>query len=343
MKNLRQTLAASFLFSAFLALGQTTDSTAEEAKKGFSFSGNSDVFFRKSYSGTESTTHYPTLSNEKLDWGWINLATEWRKKKWHALLDLAVGPRARAFSGEKWHSTMQQIQLTHQTTEKLALSGGYFYFPFNWEYPQAGKNALYSYSILYSFLPVSYTGLKADYAFSENLTAYAGLFSDPNRRFEGLSPHPTCGLYFEKGKGSLAFNFIAGKEFETGKNVSTELIGSYQLAEKWLAVLDLQLTNDLDWAEQYSAAVAYLTFDAKKWVSFTARGEVFRDRAGYFLGEADDQIFALTVGPSIQFRRFFFKPEFRIDSASKAVFADGGKKEAAFTLALMHKFGSYPE
>ncbi len=344
----RSLLACFVLFFGSIANAQLADS--DSAKNSLRFSGNVDVFWRHSANEAASTTHFPTLDHHRLGFGWANLATEWQRDRWHVLADLAVGPRSRAFAGTVWHGFVQQLTVDFRASELVKITGGYFYFPFTVEYAQPGKNWTYSYSILYSSIPVANLGAKVDYAFSKNWTTWAAIFGDPNARLGAFHPHLSFGLGWARDGARANMNFVVGNDFDSVRMVSVEVNGTLPITKKLQAVLDVVIWTSQPGGRktaQFSSLVGYLNYEFGRKCSLAARGEVFSDPNALFFGELDNQIFALTLAPRFQFGNVIFQPEFRVDNASKAIFPRGDSafstRESAVTLVLIYKFGTYPE
>jgi Putative beta-barrel porin-2, OmpL-like. bbp2 len=349
----KYTIVLLFLFSWIRLFGQDTTPTLDTTvtKNGFNFSGSADAYYRVSSNKTESTTHFPTLKNG-LGWGWVNLTTEWHHNRWHALLDLSTGQRTKAFAfTDKWHHIFQQYTLSYEVNNALKLTAGNFYFPFNYEWAYPGTNQTYSYSILYSVIPVGYDGIKADWTISDKWSAYTAIYSDPNVRFSKFHPHPTAGIAYIGEQFSGYMNFLTGKDFDTLSNTSIEFIGQYQFNEKITGVFDFQwytAKTKNETPSKFKALVGYLTYNFSDKYALTARGEWFNDSNGLFFGQAENNIYAFTLSPRAKFGNFIIQPEFRLDTGSKNFLPtttanNFTNRESNFLLAIIYKFGSYPQ
>jgi Putative beta-barrel porin-2, OmpL-like. bbp2 len=348
-----------FLFCAFLCFsvsGLIAQTDSMENKKVFQLSGNIDAYYRHSGNETESTTHFPTLRHG-VDFGWANLAGELNVKGFYALLDMAYGPRGKAFAGSAYKSGVQQAVIGYNFTKKYKLTAGYMYFPFNVEYPQAGQNTHYSYSILYSMIPVAYSGIKQDITINDYLSVWAAVYGAPNDRFKNSSPHPAAGVYYEKEKATLGVNFLTGNDAANYRNTQAEIFASYQITPKFSATVNYQWGQNkllgTDFKLKFSSVVGYLKYDFTPNIYIALRAEQFNDPDKLFFRDlhfSDNlKIRAYTLSPRFSIGKFHIQPELRLDRSSESIFIDyskigyNSKQEFSALLALIYKFGTYPE
>ena len=267
--------------------------------------------------------------------------------------DLAVGPRAEVANGYNGSSlsAIKQLYVTYTPVENLTLTLGNFGTHVGYEVIDAPENINYSTSYMFSNGPFFHTGLKADYAISENFGVMIGVLNDTDTKMDVVpGKHFAAQLSYSDDKLGAYLNFISGKaeESEVAGDImenQIDLTATFQATEAiGLGLNTTVKTLNPDEGDNTSwfGAAIYANYSVSESLLFGFRGEYIGDDDGLISGTTDNSIVDLTLSANIKVEKLTIIPEFRIDIASEDVFFDSDGEatgtSAAFIMAAMYAF-----
>ena len=145
-------------------------SQEKEEKGTFTLSGSVDTYYSTNLSTSEVGT-VGTLSDVPANGfglGMANTVFSYEKGKTGVVADLAFGPRANAANA--YDGAINQLYAYYNASDKVTFTLGQFNTFYGYEVISPSGNFNYSVSYLFNAGPFSHTGLKLDYAASEDLS-----------------------------------------------------------------------------------------------------------------------------------------------------------------------------
>ncbi len=368
MKFLKYTLVLTLFFESWGFVIHAQDAAApvtdtaiaaepaeteeEESKLPFNVSGFVDAYYGYSFTENALPTSF-TEDHNSFSLGMANLVFS-REGKVGFVADLAVGPRAEVangFSGTTL-SAIKQLYVTYSPADWVTFTLGNFGTFVGYEVIDAPANMNYSTSYMFSNGPFYHTGLKADFALSENIGAMLGIFDDTDSKLD-VTPgkHFGAQLSYANDAVGVYVNYLTGKDVE-GDSLSAEEIGhqidltaTFQLSEKLgLGVNATSKTNSVEEGENTSwgGGALYANYTVSDAFTFALRGEYISDGDGLILGAIDGNVLALTASGNFHVGSLTIIPEFRVDMASDEVFPDADGKVTdtlpVFMVAAVYSF-----
>ncbi len=325
----------------------------EESKLPFEISGFVDVYYAYSF-GDEfpSLTSRPlptsfTETTNSFSLGMANLVFS-KEGKVGFVADLAVGPRAEVANGfiGPTLAAIKQLYVTYSPLDWLTFTLGNYGTHVGYEVIDAPANINYSTSYMFSNGPFYHTGLKADFALSENFGAMVGLFDDTDSKFD-FTPgkHLGAQLSYSNESVGIYLNYIGGKDVE-GDSLSAEVSGhqvdltaTFQLTEALgLGANATSKTNAVTEGDNtgWFGAALYANYAFSELFTLGLRGEYIGDPDGEILGFADGNVLSLTASGNFHIGALTIIPEFRVDRAADEAFpGDGGKFSKSLPVALL--------
>jgi Putative beta-barrel porin-2, OmpL-like. bbp2 len=331
-----------------------TPAAPEEPK--LNVSGAVDAYYQYNFSKSPVSTSF-TGAHNSFALGMAQLTFSKETGKVGFVADLSFGPRAEAgnygfYGASVTDQLIKQLYVTYKPTDKLKFTLGNFGTFIGYEVIDAPLNFNYSTSYMFSYGPFYHTGLKAEYALTDNLTAMVGTFNDTDSKFDVNGPkHVGAQLAYVKGDFKGYLNYLGGKQGDdtTGFKVNQiDFVGIYQLGKLALA---LNLTNQMrsyslrDENAAWMGGALYANYAITDGFLLGARAEYLSDKEHTILGEGGDgtNVTEFTLSANIKLPGgLTLIPEFRLDNASTALFQDKdgkpSKQTAGVLLAAVYKF-----
>lgn len=246
--------------------------------------------------------------------------------------------------------------------EGLDITFGKWVTTFGAEVIDAPANLLYSRGLLFNYaIPFTHTGVKANYTFSPQASAYAAVvrgwdnFNDSNDS-ASFMVGGTLGTREEVCAGApragLALNVSTGPEQKDNSRdyrTVVDLVGTYRWTEKLTQVVNFDYGAEENGAgtsaAHWSGIANYVTYCSADCLSGAVRAEWFRDSAGVRTG-IQGNLYEITAGLTIQplpkhatFKNFYVRPELRWDFADHdGAFGGGRDDPLAAGFDLIFKF-----
>ena len=324
----------------------------EESKLPFEVSGFVDVYYGYSFTDNPLPTSFTETTNS-FSLGMANLVFS-KEGKVGFVADLAVGPRAEVANGFNGTtlSAIKQLYVTYSPADWVTFTLGNYGTHVGYEIIDAPGNINYSTSYMFSNGPFYHTGLKADFALSENFGAMVGLFDDTDSKLD-FTPGKHVGAQVSYANESVGIylNYIGGKDFEGDSLLSdvsghqVDLTATFQLSEELgLGVNATSKTNAVAEGDNTSwfGAALYANYAFSDLFTLGLRGEYIGDPDGEILGATDGNVLSLTASGNFHIGALTIIPEFRVDTASDEVFpGDDGKLTQSlpvFLVAAVYSF-----
>ncbi|UJH90219.1 porin [Antarcticibacterium sp. 1MA-6-2] len=357
--NIRFFLLIAFLGSANNQLfSQETETPA--AVEGFlsnlSISGSVDAYFRTNFNGynkydeEEGSPQAPATSfanDPGFALGMANVILSYEGEKAGFVADMVFGPRGEdaVFLSEGSSNIVNQLYAFYNVTDKFRLTLGNFNTFLGYEVISPAANFHYSTSYMFSYGPFSHTGLKADFALTDNWSAMLAVMNPTD--FTEFNPF---GLYTFGGQlgytndaGSAFLNLIYGEQAPgLDATFQIDLTTGWDLSDSFY--LGLNTTYNTTDGEGFYGVALYPQVKTSENFALGLRAEYFKeleDGEGYVYG-ADVRALDFTLTGSYTVGNLIIKPELRLDSVSEDVFLDKDLAPidnlSSFVLAAIYAF-----
>jgi Putative beta-barrel porin-2, OmpL-like. bbp2 len=365
-------MGANCLFAQTTASTESVTTTAtapvatetEVKPPPLSISGQVDAYYRFSSSKAAGLTSYTPATNA-FGLGMANIVASKDVGKVSFTADLMFGPRAEATNYNNIGSSeafIKQLFVTYKPSDKVKFTLGNFMTFVGYELVEASNNFNYSMSYCYTNGPFFHTGLKADFALSENFSLMAGVFQPTDFKSNILSSGGDLNfggqLAYVNGGLKVYLNALSGPTPTSDTtNISAtvlDLTAMYQVSSKvglGLEVMNKSVSSFEKEKKQGDATSflgisAYVNYAVSDKFILAARGEYFNDSEGLAILQNDDlatpaqtKITAFTLSGNIKVDALTIIPEIRFDSADKKLDKLNGKdSDFAFILAMTYKF-----
>lgn len=360
MKKRFLTLVAGMAFCSMNVFAQEAEEVAvieeveveEEASSSeLSISGSIDTYYRTVLGADNYRTEFdpaqgimvPTgvqapgssfANGEGFSIGMANLIIEKSGEKTGFVADLVFGPRGEeaVFGKAPSSNVVNQLYAYWNVSDKLTMTLGNFNTFLGYEVISPAGNFNYSTSYLFSYGPFSHTGLKADYAISDEFSAMLAVMN----MTDATSSQPLgqtdvylgAQLGYTPEAGGAWLNFIYGHDqLNAGNLMQIDLTTGWDLSDAFYLGLNAstQIFNpDAEGADNsgFSGAALYLQYAMSDMFALGFRGEYFAETNNY-LGvtnldaEGDGSIVDLAVSGNIFLGDLTLIPEVRVDLAGQ--------------------------
>lgn len=324
-----------------------------EEKKKFTVEGSVDVFFRQNITGPNGedaiapNTSFANLNGFALGMANVVGSFESESGKVGAVADLVFGPRGEeaVFLSSPSTNIVNQLYVYWNVSEKVKLTMGNFNTFLGYEVISPVANFNYSTSYMFSFGPFSHTGIKADFALSDDFSGMLAILNQTDATNFNFDNDYTLGA--QLGYKSTYLNFLLGKQGgSTESTFQVDLTTGHDLSDDFYLGVNATY-NDTDGAAFYGVAL-YPQYKTSEALTLGLRGEFFAEAeggvgaiGGYDV-DGDASVIALTLTGSYTIGDLIIKPEFRLDSTSEETFLDADldptKSLSSFLIAGIYKF-----
>lgn len=336
------------LMSIVLTAQETEETTAEVKKeKSFTFSGSIDAYYRTNFTAPNDEnaiapgTSFANLPGFAL--GMANLVASYEGEKVGFVADLVFGPRGTdaIFASPMYSNTgdiVNQLYAYWNVTESVTLTMGNFNTFLGYEVISPVANFNYSTSYLFSYGPFSHTGLKADFALSDDLSLMVGVFNDTDlTEFNATGDYAAGAQIGYKGQ---YLNVLYDPSF-----FEIDFTGGFDLSEDFFLGINAAYLSLEDDAGGFMGGALYPQYTISDSFALGLRGEYFmedKDFGAIGTGVEDSSVIAATLTGSFTIDNLIIKPEIRFDSASEDAFIDTdlmpSKSLGSFVLAAIYSF-----
>lgn len=336
MKIFKTTLLSlSFLVSSLtFAQEETTDVAVEEPT--FSIAGSIDTYYRSSEYAPG--TSFGNLSGFAL--GMANVVLSYEGEKSGFVADLVFGPRGAdaVFNSTGSANIVNQLYVYYNLNDRLTVTLGNFNTFLGYEVISPVANFNYTTSYMFSYGPFSHTGIKADYAISDDISIMLGALNTTDMtEAQPLGDDYMIGA--QLGLYGQYINYLSGGVDGVSQ---IDFTGGINLSEKFYLGLNATSYSD-DNEVEFSGVALYPQYSFSDSFALGARYEAFSEDGlgaiGSISGEGDNTSFTLTGNYTSG--NLILKPELRLDTASGQFYsnADGATDNlSTFIIAAIYSF-----
>lgn len=313
--------------------------------KKFSVSGSADVYFRQNLGapngGEFSQAPNTSFANQNgFAIGMANIVGTYEGEKVGAVIDLVFGPRGAdaVFGSEPSANIVNQLYVYWNVSDKLTLTLGNFNTFLGYEVISPVANFNYSTSYMFSYGPFSHTGIKADYAVTDDFSLMVALMNDNDLTEFNPTNNYTFGA--QVGYSGTYLNFLFGPQFQV------DLTTGFDLSDAFF--LGVNATYYDDDFGSFSGVAIYPQYQATESFAIGLRAEYFAEgdygvgAIGGYDDNGDGTAFEFTLTGSYTVGDLIIKPEFRLDSTSEDTFLDRDLDPTgsltSFLVAAIYKF-----
>lgn len=345
-----------FLFFGICLFAQEEPEVETAEEKTFSISGSIDAYYRTNFNapndkifGEDGYYVAPGSSFANLPGfalGMANVVAAYEGEKVGFVADLVFGPRGTdaIFMSPMYSLTgniVNQLYAYWNVTDSFTLTLGNFNTFLGYEVISPTGNFNYSTSYLFSYGPFSHTGLKADFALSDDFSLMLAVMNPT----DATEFNPTGKYAFGAQLGFFGqyLNFLTDDgAFEIDFTGGLDITDSFYLGLN-TAYFDSDDTG-------FFGVALYPQLAATESFTIGLRGEYFAEHGDFGAigtGMEDSSVLALTLTGSFSIKNLTIKPELRLDSASDDAFVtdynafdsfETGKSLSSFVLAAIYAF-----
>ncbi|MDP5229473.1 MAG: porin [Cellulophaga sp.] len=322
-KFVKNIFLAATLFAGTIAFAQEE---AEEETSKFSLSGSVDAYYRANLNANNSFDEAsglpfaaPGSSFAQLPGfalGMVNLIAGYEGEKSGFVADLVFGPRGTdaIFNSPIYSSTgniVNQLYAYWNVTDKVKLTLGNFNTFLGYEVISPSANFNYSTSYLFSYGPFSHTGIKADFALSDDFSLMLGVMNRTDVTELNIDGKYAYGA--QLGYSGQFLNLLADNgSFEI------DYTGGFDLSDTFFLGLNAAYFDGAD-DTGFAGVALYPQVTTSDSFSLGLRAEYFAETGEFGAigtGVEDSSVFAATLTGSYSVGNLMIKPELRLDSAS---------------------------
>ena len=330
------------IFTALLAVSFIA--TAQEEEKGtFTLSGTVDTYYSTNLStdAIGTTGILTDVPANGFGLGMANTIFSYEKGKAGVVADLTFGPRANAANA--YEGAINQLYAYYNASEKVTFTLGQFNTFYGYEVISPAGNFNYSVSYLFNAGPFSHTGLKMDYAASEDLsfmfaiTNPHGLIGGSNfNAVETGFSNDNYQLGFQTGYKGQFFNLAYGADgFGDTDVLYLDYTGGFDLTDSLYLGINAAYANSEDADAGYQGVALYLQNAFSDTFSLGLRPEFYTvTSAG---GDASQSAFTLTGNTSLT-DALKLVTELRYDTSDDVTFIGGENNVTGLTIAAVYSF-----
>lgn len=338
------------LFTLLMLFVATALFAQEEAtEKKLSISGSIDAYYRTNFTApNDENAIAPNSSFANLPGfalGMANVIAAYEGEKVGFVADLVFGPRGTdaIFNSPQYSDTgniINQLYAYWNVSESVTLTMGNFNTFLGYEVISPTANFNYSTSYLFSYGPFSHTGLKADFALSDDFSLMLAVMNDTD--FTEFNATGDYALGAQLGYSGQYLNLLLDPSF-----TEIDFTGGFDLSDDFFLGINAAYL-DVEDAGSFAGVALYPQLATSDSFTLGLRGEYFTETEGgvgaigAYDTEGDGSVFALTLTGSFAIDNLTIKPEIRLDSASEEAFIDtdlaGSKSLGSFVLAAVYSF-----
>ncbi|WP_299017596.1 outer membrane beta-barrel protein [uncultured Polaribacter sp.] len=322
------------LFLSLLFVSSLVINAQDEEKGTFTLSGTVDLYYSSNLSKNSlgSVGVLTDVPANGFGLGMANTIFSYEKGKAGVVADLAYGPRANAANA--YVGAINQLYAYYNASEKVTLTLGQFNTWYGYEVISPAGNFNYSVSYLFNAGPFSHTGIKLDYAVSEDLSLMFAL-TNPHGVTAGANPTDDYQLGFQAGYKGQYFNLAYGADgFGDTDVLYLDYTGGFDLSDSFYLGINAAYANSDDADAGYQGIALYLQKTLSEGFSLGLRPEFFTTTSGS--GDSNQSAYTFTANKSLT-SSLNLIGEFRYDTSNDVTFF-GRDNVSGATLAAVYSF-----
>ena len=327
---MKKIILTALLAVSFIATAQ------EEEKWTFTLSGTVDTYYSTnlSTSAIGTTGVLTDVPANGFGLGMANTIFSYEKGKTGVVADLTFGPRANAANA--YTGAINQLYAYYNASEKVTFTLGQFNTFYGYEVISPAGNFNYSVSYLFNAGPFSHTGLKIDYAATEDLSFMIAV-TNPHGVIAGAnSDSDNYQLGFQTGYKGQFFNLAYGADgFGDTDVLYLDYTGGFDISDSLYLGINAAYANSEDADAGYQGVALYLQNTFSDTFSLGLRPEFFTTTSG----SGDENISAFTLSGNTSLSDSLkLITELRYDTSDDVTFIGGEEKVTGLTIAAVYSF-----
>ncbi len=343
MKIISAKVSKIWVIAICLITSYTSNAQSAEDES-IEFSGSVDTYFRTNLGGDKFDAPASSFANlNGFALGMVNVKAEQSTAQGGFVADLVFGPRGTdaVFASPYYSATgniVNQLYAYWNASEKLTLTLGNFNTFLGYEVISPVDNFHYSTSYLFSYGPFSHTGLKADYAISDDQSLMFAVMNPTDFTEMNDVDLYTYGLQY--GFGGTYLNVLYGKQaVDANATFQVDLTGAYELSETVSLGVNASYNETFETGGFYGAAL-YPAVALKDGFDIGMRLEYFKELAeGGVAYGANNSVMDATLTASYTTKDLRLIAELRLDDSSTAQFNSMTSDQlSSFVLAAVYSF-----
>jgi hypothetical protein len=268
--------------------------------------------------------------------GMANTVFSYDGAKSGVVADLAFGPRA---DDANMAGAINQLYAYYNLSESVTITAGQFNTFLGYEVISPAANFNYSVSYLFNAGPFSHTGVKLDYAASEDLSFLLAVTNAHGISSADASESGATQFGAQVGYKGQYLNFIYGAVTETSATdaVFVDYTGGFDLSDSFFVGINAAYAYSDDEEAGYQGAALYLENTFSETFALGLRPEFF----SYTSADDSEDVLALTLTGSTQLDdNLKLITELRYDSSDDYIIEGiaAEKNVTAFTIAAVYSF-----
>ncbi len=347
-------LLLTFMLFATVSTFAQEEETEEEATSKFTFSGSVDAYYRANLNagnGTDAQAPGSSFANlPGFALGMANVIAGYEGEKVGFVADLVFGPRGTdaIFASPMYSATgdiVNQLYVYWNVSPSVKLTFGNFNTFLGYEVISPVANFNYSTSYLFSYGPFSHTGLKADFALSDDFSLMLAVMNQTD--LTEFNPTGQYAYGAQLGYSGQYLNLL----IDNG-SYEVDYTGGFDLSDSFFLGINAAYFSgdEEDGIGNFAGVALYPQLATSDNFTIGLRGEYFAETDGFgAIGtspdpnfDGDQSVFAVTLTGSATIGDLIIKPELRLDSASEDVFVNSDGEVMAglssFVLAAVYSF-----
>ena len=326
------------IFTALLAVSFIA--TAQEEEKGtFTLSGTVDVYGTTNFVDGPGVPGILIASPENANafgLGFANTVFAYEKGKAGVVADIAFGPKA---DDANLAGAINQLYAYYNLSDKVTFTAGQFNTFLGYEVISPAANFNYTVSYLFNAGPFSHTGIKMDYAASEDLSFMLALTN--SHAISSADGNVGGEMQFgaQVGYKGQFLNFIYGGVDGSGitDNIFVDYTGGFDLSDSFFVGVNAAYSYSSDADAGYQGAALYLQNTFSDSFALGLRPEFFTYTSG--AGDTSVTAFTLTANTSLT-ENLKLITDLRFDNSDDFIIEafPTEKSVSALTIAAVYSF-----
>ena len=325
------------ILSALLLASAVT--FAQEEKNPLSISGSVDVYGTANFvdgTGTPGILIANPQNANAFGLGMANVVLGYETEKAGFVADLAWGPRA---DDANMAGAINQLYAYYNVSDKLTVTAGQFNTFLGYEVISPAANFNYSVSYLFNAGPFSHTGLKFDYAASEDLSFLLAVTNAHGISSADGNVTGDMQIGGQVGYKGQYLNIIYGatSEASTNDDLYIDYTGGFNISESLYLGINAAYANSAEADAGYQGAALYLENSFTDSFALGLRPEFFQTTGTG--NDADVMALTLTANTSLT-ENLKLITELRYDSSDDLIIEafPAEKTVTALTIAAVYSF-----
>jgi hypothetical protein len=327
-------LILSLLFvSSLLATAQE-----KEDKGTFTLSGTVDVYGTANFADGSGTPGILIANPENANGfglGFANTVFAYEKGKAGVVADIAFGPKA---DDANLAGAINQLYAYYKASDKVTITAGQFNTFLGYEVISPAANFNYTVSYLFNAGPFSHTGIKLDYAASDDLSFLVALTNSHAISSADGNVGGEMQIGGQIGYKGQYLNLIYGGVDGSGitDNIFLDYTGGFDVSDSFFVGLNAAYSNSADADAGYQGVALYLQNTFSDTFALGFRPEFFQANGA---SDASVTAFTLTANASLT-ANLKLITDLRLDSSEDAAIEVFGaeKSVSAITIAAVYSF-----